>query len=233
MSIFRVISLIVIIFFSPLSVQSEVHYIGLGRDCQVAGVLINFNLRKAAYPLDWMVSHNFYGVIEVFKTDFKYFLDPEFLAYRVNYVENMYYQFGYNHFFPLIGQPVTEEVHVAGVVVPNYLDYLPFVQEVQNRRIQRLLNLVSSNEKIVFIRTHSTPDEAKAFMDMMKDKYPQLDFLLAVVHERADLIGDWHIPNVLNFYASQRNGFADWWTLDEWVGIFLQIQHYIAIQENS
>ena len=97
----------------------------------MAGVLINFNLRKAAYPLDWMVSHNFYGVVEVFKTDFKYFLDPEFLAYRVNYIENMYYQFGYNHFFPLIGQPVTEEVHVAGVVVPNYLDYLPFVQEVK------------------------------------------------------------------------------------------------------
>ena len=48
----------------------------------------------------------------------------ETLVYQTSYIENTYYQFGFNHFFPLVGHPVTEEVHVAGTVVPNFLDFL-------------------------------------------------------------------------------------------------------------
>jgi hypothetical protein len=201
-----------------------VHYIGLGRDCQVAIILRDLQIRRAAYPLDWMVCSNFYGVIEVFKDDFKYFLDPNFLIYKESYIENSYYQFGYNHFFPIIGFPIYDDIHIAGTIVPNFLDHLPAVQATQGKRIQRLLDLLSSDEKIVFIRTHAMPDEARAFVHAIEQKYPHLKFRLVVVHERQDLIGDWNIPKVLNFYACQRSGDHDWWIPQEWANIIQAVQ---------
>jgi hypothetical protein len=205
--------------------RSAIHYISLGRDCQVANELKESNLRDGAYPLDWMVSPNFFGILQAFKEDFKYFLDPAFLVYQVVHVENTYYQFFYNHFFP-VEQPVT------GIpkILPNYLDYLPSAQATQGKHIQRLLDLLSSKDKIVFIRTHSTPHEAQAFMNMIKEKNPRLDVLLVIVHERKDLIGDWNIPNVLNFYASQRCQLANWWSREEWIHIFNKIQNWLSLQ---
>jgi len=227
MNIFRIVCLTLCFLISHSSAQSATHYIGLGRDCQIAGTLVGFNLRSAAYPFDWVVSHNFNGIIKAFKDDFEYFLDPVFLEYSTNSVKNTRYQFYFNHFFPLVGHEIMEEMHVAGVVVPNFLDYLPMVQETQNRRIQRLLGLLSTTtERVIFIRTHATPYEAGAFMRLLKHKYPQLDAYLVVVHEREDLIGDWQIPNVLNVYASHRTGFADWWTVNEWHNVFNQIKHW-------
>ncbi|WP_195155562.1 DUF1796 family putative cysteine peptidase [Candidatus Protochlamydia phocaeensis] len=216
--------------FRYLPLQGDTHYISLGRDCQVSCQLALYNLRSAAYPLDWIVSHHFEGVIEVFKDDFNYFLDPAFLEYKTTYIENTYYQFLYNHFFPVVGYVPKEDIVVKGTIVPNYLDYLPNVQATQGRRIQRLMNLLSSKERIIFIRSHSTPDEARAFMRMLKEKYPHPDIFLVVVHERKDLIGDWHIPNVLNFYASQKSGFADWWEASEWAKIFSHIQDWLNNQ---
>lgn len=230
MKIFRMIALMTLLLLNPLSAYSATHYIGIGRDCQIAGALIHFNLRKAAYPMDWMVSHHFDGVIDAFQTEFKYFLNPAFLVYQTTHIENTYYQFGFNHFFPLVGHAVTDDVHIAGTVVPNFLDYLPHVKEVQNRRVNRLLNLLSSKETIVFIRTHSTPHEAADFMNMIRHKYPKRKIFLVVAHERADLVGEWNLPNVANFYVSQRGNAADWWSMDEWAKIFSGIHSWLSLQ---
>lgn len=219
--------LILVILFN-CSAHAGVHYIGLGRDCQTAVMLRTFKLRNAAYPFDWMVSHNFYGIIDAIQEDFQYFLDPAFLVYQKIWIENTHYHFFYNHFFPVVGQSPNQEDFFDGeAVVPNFLDYLPMVQATQNRRIQRLQALLSSKEKIIFIRTHAVPQEAADFMKMIKAKYPQADVTLVVVHERPDLIGNWNIPHVINFYAGIKKGFMDWWIDDEWMVIFFKIHHWL------
>lgn len=228
MKFYRILILTLCLLFSYLPVHAGIHFISLGRDCQVAAKMIAYNVRNAAYPLDWMVSYHFNGVTEVIEDDFKYFLDPAFLEYKTAHIENTYYHFIYNHFFPLVGYPVTEEVNVAGTVVPNYLDYLPAVQETQGRRIRRLLDLISSEEKIVFIRTYASQQEAIAFVDMIKEKNPRLDFLLVVVNEKNGVSYNWSIPHVLNFYASQHSGFVDWWHDNEWEIIFQQIAVHLT-----
>lgn len=216
-------------FFLLVYLQSTycVQYISLGRDCQVAGELVSFNLRSAAYPLDWMGTSNFYGIVQAFEDDFQHLLDPAVLEYRTTYIENVHYQFHYNHFFPIIGEVFLGEVCVAGTIVPNYLEYLPIVKEVQERRIGRLINLLSSKETVFFIRTYGTPDEAIAFTNTIKQKYPELDFMLVIVHERVDWIGNWNIPNVLNFFVNQRSGFADWWSKAEWANIFQLLNDWL------
>jgi hypothetical protein len=229
MKIYKILLLTVCFLLGYLPVHAGIHFIGLGRDCQIAAQLRTYNLRLAAYPFDWMVSHNFNGITEAIKDDFKFFLDPIFLEYKTVNVENTYYQFIFNHFFPLVGHPVTEEVHIAGTVVPNYLDYLPAVQEIQGRRIKRFFELLSTNdEKIVFVRTHASQEEVINFINMIKVKYPGLDYLLVVVNQKNDESYNWSMPNVLNLYASQYCGFADWWHDYEWEIIFQKIAIHLT-----
>ncbi|MDP1880208.1 MAG: DUF1796 family putative cysteine peptidase [Parachlamydiaceae bacterium] len=225
MNLFRIAFLTLFFCCFQISVFCHVHFISLGRDCQPASQLIHFKLRLKPYPFDWMVSGNFSGITMAIQDDLKYFLDPFFLYHGESYIGNNYYQFGYNHFFPLIGHPLTEEVCVAGTVVPNYLDFLSHVQRVQNIRKENLLFLLSTtNDQVIFIRTHAIPSEAEEFVNMIKIKYPNLNFILFIVHENENLIGDWGIPNVKNYYASQRLGIVnDWWSYNEWKLIFNHI----------
>lgn len=202
---------------------SSPHFVGLGRDCQIADAFNTFQLRQAAFPLDWVVSHNFEGVIQAFEDDFKHFLDPIYLVYAKTHVINSYYGFGFNHFFPLEGVPVTEHITVPGTVVKNYLDYLPAVQVTQGRRIQRVKDLLSSDEFVIFVRTHIVPSQAENFVARIRKKYPNLRFLLVVVHENLDLIGDWKLDRVLNFFACRRRNFADWWDNSEWATVFYHV----------
>lgn len=203
--------------------KGSVHFISLGRDCQVGLELIAANLRPAAFPLDWVAS-DFEGVIKAFEDDFEHFLDPLYLTYHPYQIYNSYYGFGYNHCFPIKDVEFIQHLDkgYAGIHRENFLDYLPSVQSTYKRRIRRLNNLLIRHEAIVFIRTHIVPSQAAHFVTMLSGKYPCLPFLLVVVHERADLIGDWHIDKVLNFYASKRSGYADFWERSEWNNILPQ-----------
>ena len=102
-----------------------------------------------------MISHNFEGVLQAFDDEFANFLDPAYLSYATTLVQNTYYDFGFNHFFPLEGLPDNEPINIAGIVRTNYLDYLPSIQAAQGIRIDRLNKLLSSNEMVVFVRTHN------------------------------------------------------------------------------
>jgi len=207
------------------------YYVSLGRDCQIASSLVDFNMRRFALPFDWVLSSPFEGVIKAFEEDFEHFLDPLYLSYETNYIANNYYGFGFSHFFPMIGVPITEDICVAGTVVDNYLDYLPAVQTTQERRIQRLKDLLSSEEVVFFIRTHINKDEAVHFVSMLNEKYPQLVFILVMVHERADLIDNWHLEKVINYYASLRRGIGDWWNYSEWQHIINDLRDSRVIRK--
>lgn len=198
------------------SIYSETHYVGLGRDCQVACMLKVNKIRKEAFPLDWLVSKNFDKVCLAFEDDFINFLNPSYLEYKVNYIYNSHYEFAYNHFFPLKGKRATGEVCQAGVLDENFLDHLPIVESVQNRRINRLQTLLNSNDKVIFIRCHGKPEDATNFVYLIKNKYPNLDFLLVIIHENENYNFEWEIPNAINFYVTKKSGRGDWWHIDEW-----------------
>lgn len=213
------LSLMLLFCCSSSIYAHPIHFVGVGRDCQAAEALKAFKLRKASYPFDWFVSKDFNMVTLAIEKDFEFFLDPAYLLnVKQSYVENTYYHFYYNHFFPVVNW----------ILVSNWLDYLPEVQTTQYRRIARFQDLLNSQNTIVFIRTHCSSTEAESFVKMIKIKYPTLDFVLAVVNEGSDVKDDWQIPHVLNFYASKKIGLVDWWALSEWESIFAQIKHWLA-----
>ncbi|MDP1880207.1 MAG: DUF1796 family putative cysteine peptidase [Parachlamydiaceae bacterium] len=225
MNSFKKIHLIFCLIFFQTLCFSETHIISIGRDCQVANMLQHFNLKLLPYPFDWMDSSDFKGLMLAIENDLQHFLDPNYLKHEGNFIKNTYYNFVFNHFFPIVNHPLTEEVFKEGRVVTNFLDYLPHVQRVQNQRIENFLSLLSTTQDLVFfIRTHSNPEEANVFVEMMKQKYPHLNFILVVVHDRFELIGDWNIPRVINFYTTMGPHINKvWWKVAEWKLIFIQL----------
>jgi len=219
---------IFVILYSFFSLNGATYFVSLGHDCQIASTLKELELRPTAFPLDWVASDSFEGVIQAFEDDFKYFLDPLYLSYQIHpssyvgtYIWNSYYEFRYSHFFPTVNNSI----------VYNYLDFLPQIQTTQNRRIQRLINLLrSENDVIVFIRTNIEPQEAHRFVDLIHKKYPNLFFLLVVVDEKSDLTEDWDIDRVLNYYVTKKRKdiFSGWWDHSEWLYIIDSINKKIS-----
>lgn len=70
-------------------------------------------------------------------------------------------------------------------------------------------------------------------MKMIKNKYHLQKFFLVAVYDRTDFIGEWRLPNVMNFYVRKRSGFGDWWTNEEWSKIFQQVKRQLAIQASD
>ncbi|MDP1880206.1 MAG: DUF1796 family putative cysteine peptidase [Parachlamydiaceae bacterium] len=232
MRLFKIAYLFVAFLCFQTTGYCQIHFISLGRDCEVAFNLRQFNLRRNPYPFDWLASDNFSGIMLAINDDLQYLLNPNLLIHKGFYIENILYQFKYNHFFPIVGKPLTEEVFESGQIVPNFLKFLPYVKSIQNIRIENFFKTLSSvNDKIIFIRTHATPNESEEFVQLIKKKYPNLDFHLVVVHERTDLIGNWNIPHVINFYTTTKKAiFPGWWHSSEWNNIF---NHIINLFNND
>lgn len=210
-----------LLFFQ--SIYSETHFISIGRDCQAAKILQTFNIRKAAYPMDWMICNNFEKVSLAFQEDFIHFLNPKFLEYKKTSIYNSHYEFYYNHFFPLKGMEAIGEVRVGGILDENFLSYLPIVKNVQGKRIDRLLNLLKSKDRIIFIRTHANSSEASIFVNTIKNKYPKLDFLLVVINEHNNSDQSWEIPEVINFFLTCEKGRV-WWDRTQWDSVLRNLQ---------
>lgn len=193
--------------------------ISIGKDCEVANRLIEFKLRKEAYPFDGMQTYNFEGLCRLIENDFTDFLNPTYLVKRGISVVNTYYDLYFRHDFPV-------ENTTTYIVVDNWIDYLPNVSGWLNRRIKRFVDAIHDpSRKIVFIRTNILPKQAERFVSIMHNKFPEANYVLAVVHHFKDLIGEWGIPHVINFYAHEFSTVPShisqkWYHEDEWSKIF-------------
>jgi hypothetical protein len=68
-------------------------FVSLGSFCGPASTIKTAGLRKASFPIDWMLSVNGEKIISMLDTDFRYFTDPRFLVPFVNGVLlNTFYQ---------------------------------------------------------------------------------------------------------------------------------------------
>lgn len=207
-------------------------YINLGQDCQAAVRLREFNLRKSAFPFDWLRSYNFKGICKCINEKFAFFLDPHHLQYKNEMIGtwnnsriiNIRYNVEFVHDFPTIinSNHVAQENENEGIIVTNYLDYLPQVQDKYSKRIARFLSVLNGTASVIFFRTHITPEEAFHFTEIMKKLYPQLNYTLVIVHNNKKLFYEWKIPHVKNFYASEKDisNNNNWFHRKEWAKIF-------------
>ena len=154
-------------------------YISLGSTCCISQQLKNFNLRKDAYPFDWVRISNLNNVIKLLENQFSDFLDFESFEFckfsndfminglvGSNIYKNKYCTF--YHEFP-------EKI--------NDINFELFCQKYK-KRIVRFLDLIKSNEKITFIREELRNVKISKINKLIETLYfinPNLDYKIIVI----------------------------------------------------
>ena len=209
-----------IILFFTITLASltsnTVTIVSFGQSCTVAGAMRENGIRTTAYPFDWMVSP-FPSLYQAFNDDFLHFLQEDSLTVRYDrYGILDYYGFQFVHDFPAIlpndsfADLIGENHVTGGILRDNWKDFLPGVQTKYQRRIERLKNLLSSNEKVYLIRHFDiTKDQAIQLRDLLHKKYPNLDFVLVVLQRTENIQYDWKLECIKNFYLDEHNP-EDW-----------------------
>jgi hypothetical protein len=211
--------LICSIFKSSLCLATPIA-ISIGAHCEVAIQLRQQSIRSEAFPFDWITSANCEGVIQACKDDLAYCIDPSYFREENGLITNAY-QFYFVHDFSIKTLYSDDEKERINAAHPDFEKYC--------RRIKRFNELLSTTqEHIVFIRiSHITDEQARQFVAVMQERYPQVSFTLAVVLEiyDADPSFDWDIPQAKVFYLAEKNedGSPKAGRSDEWKSIFYEL----------
>jgi hypothetical protein len=178
-------------------------YISLGWDCGPAMFAVNNSLRKtkaAGYmtcPFDLM-NTNYDGIVDFFKDDFIDLLNPKFIELKtvktsckyLNYqkndkiIINTKYNFIFNHESPNHGDLHLHENWANGPYHFCNNNFEEFFNRYNNR-LQNFKNYLNSGQKIIFVnaKINNNYDSCKNLFDIIKNKYPNLDFDFHFIEE--------------------------------------------------
>ncbi len=212
--------------YSSLSNQQKPLIISLGFSCEPALMARTFNIRHAAFPLDWLGSYEFEKVCLAIQEHFAHFLDRKYLTYNTVYIKNEYYNFAFFHDFPNIGLTnISQEYENNGTIVPDFLTYLEKIQAKYEVRINRFYETLNGPNPIYFFRTHISPKEAQIFIHLISLLYPNLIYKLIVTNYKNEHEFDWNKPQVINFWPIERNPIYKniWFSVEEWRNIFIKL----------
>lgn len=131
-----------------------VRYISLGGNCSIKEQLIRNGIECETLPFDWIKTKNFYTVIELLSNNFEGFLDNlnnkgEDTKSKF-FTENEYGEKDYNKTSVIYENKFATFYHDFHVGEFD-IQFNHNIKKYQ-RRIERLYNILKSDEKIIFIR---------------------------------------------------------------------------------
>jgi len=165
----------------------EIAVVSLGSHCQSSLILRELGLRRGAMPLDWLLSLDHKGLIQLINDEFSHMFDETYLTqYPEGYVINSRYNLDFRHDWSTL----------------DLLGELPDLASKYERRTKRFFQLPEITKRVVFIRTVFDPrlnvlnnmptytpactiinaQEAQELYDCLRNKFPDLDFVLAIVN---------------------------------------------------
>lgn len=170
--------------------SQEPLFVSLGSTCQPAHMLRFCNLRKAAFPFDWIVSMDGEKLLEVLEDDFLRFLNDDdlFVFPQDPYpIFNSYYHF--------------EHLHDGNWGAGRYAENMVMMKAKYQRRIERFRQLAHYQGKVFFLRSafvysltdphrfykfaenlELTDDFSLRLYAVLKKKFPELDFTLVILN---------------------------------------------------
>jgi hypothetical protein len=157
--------------------------IPLGLDCCLAYQLNKLNLRKKAYPFDWMSSPKILSIILLLENDFKNFLNIEYYDIQENNNDNFNINNPLNdlHIIKSKYKLIHKEYNfvLRHELINNDSKNINIFIEKYSRRIQRFLSL--QNNKNIFIRLGTNKDiiylERLELILKQKFKFSQFKFI--------------------------------------------------------
>lgn len=183
-------------------------FIGLGGSCQIAHQLEVNKLKGPSLPFDWVVSP-FSSLHTLIQNNFADLLLKENTVLVQDdeagwYVLDRKYRTRFLHDFPLD------------------LDFMRAYDEVKakyERRSRRLLELLDSSRRVLLIRLDITREEAEAFDDMLRIRFPRLRYHLLALGSTPEIRPDWGLLRVSNLFLPQPVPYH-WAELDlVWEGV--------------
>jgi hypothetical protein len=189
-------------------------FIGLGGSCQIAHQLEVNKLKGPSLPFDWVVSP-FSSVHALIANDFADLLEKDNIALVQDnevgwYVDDQKYRIRFLHDFPLD------------------LDFMRAYDAVRSkyeRRSKRLLELLKTSKRVLLIRLDATREEAQAFAEMLREKFPQLRYDLLALGNTPEMQSDWQLPRITNLFLPQPVPYF-WAGLDKpWREILAMMLH--------
>jgi hypothetical protein len=186
-------------------------FIPIGIDCGFTHLLKKYNLRNFSLPFDWIITYR--GISSIIKNDFKNFLpeNPE----------------------DFISKDILNFIPKENTNFNNLCDvwfiHESFPNDIEKftRRIERFKNLLSSKEKIVFLRkSHGQHhhneyiikndiEDAVELDNILSTKYPDLKYTIVVAlicgHCFSDSVYTTKSPNV-QIYNIARIHPSDYYT---------------------
>ena len=150
-------------------------YIPIGNDCSLAYNLQKLNLRKNAYPFDWIRLNNLDDLINILSNDFNDFIDRELL--NINELSDK---------FPCLEDDWSDEISKNIIIKHNkYSVIFPheiksdkdIVNEIDNfikkyeRRINRFRRIILDKDiKKVFVRISNKTEDISKLDNFLKTK---------------------------------------------------------------
>lgn len=195
------------LFFLNSICFAERVLVSLGENCNVAMALSQHGLRKKSLPFDWNVTP-FHSLYHILSNDFANVLSPEYLFLNddSHTVINRYYGIAFAHDFPTYDLDSQDQHDLAipapGVIKPDFLDALPNIQEKYQRRIKYLYNILNGDDEVLFIRhnhSHVSKSEVMNFYELIKSKFPKLNFTLVVWGYEDEMKEDWGHPRIKTY----------------------------------
>jgi hypothetical protein len=170
--------------------------ISLGGWCAVAYQLGEHGYRTVSYPFDWIVTP-VSALLHLLKHDFDGFLDRGDLwrADGQTYIENS------------LGLKFFHDFHLT----ESFLSEYESVKEKYDRRTARFREVLDSVDRVAFVRVELSRPEAEQLRDLIRRKYPRLEFLLVVINRLPDGADDWGLDQVRNFSIEGVGDDADNW----------------------
>ena len=175
--------------------------ISLGWNCDSAIYGVVHGLRKTknngykTCPFDEMIT-NYEGIINCFEDDFRYLCDSEYLELikipneskwlNTNgdgdiVIYNKKYNFIFNHESPGHANLYITQNWLKGInhyIEDNYKEFI----NRYNKRIQNIKELLNSNNNITFILSKPHNNDTSKLENIIKDKYPQLNFQIIIIN---------------------------------------------------
>jgi Putative papain-like cysteine peptidase (DUF1796) len=208
--------------------------ISLGWDCEVAVRLRQNNVRKEAFPFDWLQTELFIAIHQLIGNKFFNFLEKSYLTKDTSglNVRNTYYGINFGHDFPNntnVNFDPNADGSSEGIIASKFLSFLEPIKQKYQRRIERLYKVLKESESVIFIRTGNiTPKEAKNFKNMVQKMYPKLKVLLVCIHRQHNLKAQWKIEGVKSFYATTTREESiyphSWMSNNEWLEILRDLR---------
>lgn len=194
------LSLLLISSYFLHGINEDPVVISLGYRCQVALQLRIHNLRKEAFPFDWMITP-FESLYRLLENDFEDFLQPEKLIFRKRFL----YQDDWGEFkgsYPHIWESKYNLLLRHDFdLLDNFIEQYSVVASKYERRIIRFYNTLNSGKHVYFFRRVITKNQAQVLRDLLVKKFPTLSFTLVAISYYPEAKQDWTIPNVKNFYV--------------------------------